>query len=80
MIGSQARDQLVASTSDVDLSEERDRVQAAIIAVNKTLNRSLWSAARKTPAVARIVAEPMKALADLHRERDALEERNDGLL
>ena len=61
--------------ADGDLIQEIDLVQTAILAVNKTLNRSLWAAARKTPAVARIVNESMKALADLHRERDALEEQ-----
>ena len=69
------REALATQPPDFNFSREMDRVETAITAVNKTLTPSLWASARKTPAVAKIVIESMRALADLHRERDALEEQ-----
>ena len=63
-----------SSAFDAGLSAELDRVEAAITGVEVAL-RPLWAAARKSPAVARVVAESMRAMADLRRERGIIEER-----
>lgn len=68
------RKRILSPTSDDALLQDLDRVEQSISAITRTLNPSLWAAARRTPAAARVVAETMRALANLHQERDALEE------
>lgn len=70
-----SRGTLTTPASAVEVEEEIGRVEAAIEATNKTLTPSLWAAARTTPATTKIVMEVMRALADLHMQRDALERR-----
>ncbi len=65
------------SAFDADLLKELDRVGRAITATEKALTPSLWAAARKTPAVTKIVMETVKALGTLHHERDELERRTE---